>query len=100
MCKENKKTIKDIPIFDNNTGKLNKLYTLVNTIRRNKDVLDEETIALLNQYGMTWGRETPDLNTIVENELIPWCKENNATIAEIENASTTGPTPPDEFLKH
>lgn len=85
-CIQYNKTIADISVYDKSTGKLNTLYSLICVIRLNKSLLDEETIALLNKYGMTWGRSEKDYNTIVKNQIIPWCKENNLQICDISVA--------------
>ena len=52
-CDKNNKKISDVPLFADSTGKRHPLYTIVVTLRGEKDNLDKSTIQLLDSYGMT-----------------------------------------------
>jgi len=80
---KNNKKISDVPLFADSTGKRHPLYTIIVMLRKEKENLDKSTIQLLDSYGMTWGRDKTDLNTLVKTILIPWCDKNGKKIPDI-----------------
>ncbi len=72
-----------MPLFADSTGKRHPLYTIIVMLRKEKENLDKSTIQLLDSYGMTWGRDKTDLNTLVKTILIPWCDKNGKKIPDI-----------------